>query len=166
MLKRIKEAYTALRDANWNARYSELLGRELFGKILRIVGLGRIGIKVVRSFGYFRKGTATIEQPSVEVTERFALTAHATHTREALSRTAIDVAEAVKTVFSGERTALGKSESSKPNKPWTVAGLNAKSSQFRRCRRGQDGLVACEESETSRARSEACGRLRCRQGSC
>jgi hypothetical protein len=110
VLKRIKQRYTAVRNGNWNARYLELLGRELFGKIVGIVGLARIGMEVVRSFGCFRKGTTAIEQPSVEVTERFALTAHAAHTREALSRTAIDVAEAVKTVLS--RTALGKSGSS------------------------------------------------------
>jgi D-3-phosphoglycerate dehydrogenase len=53
MLKRMKEADTAVRDGNWNERYSELVGSELFGKMVGIIGLGRIGMEVARRLKAF-----------------------------------------------------------------------------------------------------------------
>ena len=48
LLKRIREADAAVRGGNWNARYTDLVGTELFGKTVGIVGLGRIGIEVAK----------------------------------------------------------------------------------------------------------------------
>jgi phosphoglycerate dehydrogenase-like enzyme len=48
LLKRIKEADSAVRTGNWSARYSELVGTELFSKTVGIVGLGRIGLEVAK----------------------------------------------------------------------------------------------------------------------
>lgn len=48
LLKRIGAADAAVRSGNWDARYSELIGAELYGKTVGIIGLGRIGIEVAR----------------------------------------------------------------------------------------------------------------------
>ena len=47
-LRHIREADAAVRAGNWNARYADLVGIELFGKTVGIVGLGRIGIEVAK----------------------------------------------------------------------------------------------------------------------
>jgi D-3-phosphoglycerate dehydrogenase len=47
LAKQLRLADMALRAGNWNARY-ELLGRELHGKTLGVVGFGRIGKQTAR----------------------------------------------------------------------------------------------------------------------
>jgi D-3-phosphoglycerate dehydrogenase len=56
LAKRIRLADMALRDCNWQARY-ELIGTELRGKILGVLGLGRIGQQTARicRFGFDMK---------------------------------------------------------------------------------------------------------------
>jgi D-3-phosphoglycerate dehydrogenase len=48
LLRRMKTADSAARAGNWTARDSELIGTELFGKTVGIVGLGRIGLEVAK----------------------------------------------------------------------------------------------------------------------
>mgnify|MGYP001104371340 CR=1 FL=1 len=48
LLRRTSAADAAVRSGNWHARYSELVGEELYGKTVGIVGLGRIGTEVAR----------------------------------------------------------------------------------------------------------------------
>ena len=47
LAKKVRAADIALREGNWNARY-ELIGTELFGKTLGIMGFGRIGKQTAR----------------------------------------------------------------------------------------------------------------------
>jgi len=47
LVKKLRLADIALRAGNWKARY-ELIGRELYGKTLGIVGFGRIGKETAR----------------------------------------------------------------------------------------------------------------------
>jgi D-3-phosphoglycerate dehydrogenase len=47
LAKQLRVADMALRAGNWNARY-ELLGKELHGKTLGVVGFGRIGKQTAR----------------------------------------------------------------------------------------------------------------------
>jgi D-3-phosphoglycerate dehydrogenase len=47
LVKQLRLADMALRAGNWNARY-ELIGRELYGKVLGIMGFGRIGKQTAR----------------------------------------------------------------------------------------------------------------------
>lgn len=56
LAKKIRLADIALRDGNWQARY-ELIGTELRGKILGVLGLGRIGQQTARicRFGFDMK---------------------------------------------------------------------------------------------------------------
>jgi D-3-phosphoglycerate dehydrogenase len=53
LAKKIRPADIALRDCNWQARY-ELIGTELRGKILGVLGFGRIGQQTARicHFGF------------------------------------------------------------------------------------------------------------------
>lgn len=47
LAKKMRSADIALREGNWKARY-ELIGTELFGKVLGIAGFGRIGKQTAR----------------------------------------------------------------------------------------------------------------------
>jgi len=53
LLRLIREADRSVRSGNWNARQHELIGTELSGKTIGIVGLGRIGSEVAKRLNSF-----------------------------------------------------------------------------------------------------------------
>jgi D-3-phosphoglycerate dehydrogenase len=69
LAKKMRSADTALREGDWKARY-ELIGTQLFGKILGIVGLGRIGKQTARichrGFGMSVLYSDVVNFPDVE----------------------------------------------------------------------------------------------------
>ena len=53
LLRRIPRADNAVRSGEWDRKYSDLIGVELFDKIVGIIGLGRIGSAVARRLKCF-----------------------------------------------------------------------------------------------------------------
>ncbi|MGB9756456.1 MAG: NAD(P)-dependent oxidoreductase, partial [Candidatus Bathyarchaeales archaeon] len=53
LLRKIPLADDAVRRGEWNKKYSVLVGAELMGKTVGILGLGRIGSAVARRLGSF-----------------------------------------------------------------------------------------------------------------
>lgn len=53
LLRKIPMANAAVRSAEWNRKYSDLVGVDLTGKMVGIIGLGRIGSAVAKRLGAF-----------------------------------------------------------------------------------------------------------------
>lgn len=69
LLRRVEIADRAVRAGEWNRKYSDLIGVELMGKTVGIVGLGRIGTAVarrLRCFGVKLQYHDVIERMEVE----------------------------------------------------------------------------------------------------
>jgi D-3-phosphoglycerate dehydrogenase len=76
LLRLVREADAAARSGNWNARYSELVGRELFGTTVGVVGLGRIGFEVAKRLKAFEVKLLYFDlvrrvEPESEISVRF-----------------------------------------------------------------------------------------------
>lgn len=53
LTRRVVSADKAVRAGEWNRKYSDLIGKELWGKTVGIIGLGNIGIAVARRLKSF-----------------------------------------------------------------------------------------------------------------
>lgn len=66
LLRRVVSADSAVRTGEWNRKYSDLVGVELMGKTVGIVGLGRIGTLVARRLECFGVNLQYYKRRAVE----------------------------------------------------------------------------------------------------